>query len=206
MIVKLCGVRDLDALRAVGAARPDAVGFVLAPSPRQVSLEDLPRLLSAVPHDVQRWAVFREPNPAVVRQLQGLTLTGVQGHAGWSGEGLPESMAFLPVFRDHEGVVDAVRASGFDGRVRDVRGLRGAFLLDGPQGGGQGVAADRARAAALARLGPLVLAGGLTPETVQDAIVAVRPFGVDVSSGIESSPGVKDRARCMAFAEAAREA
>jgi len=206
MIVKLCGVRDLDALRAVGAAKPDAVGFVLAPSPRQVRLDALPRLLSAVPDDVQRWAVFRDPDPEIVRQLDGLPLTGVQGHAGWSGEGLPSSMAFLPVFRDGEDVVEQVRAAGFTGRPRDVRGLIGALLLDGPQGGGRGVAADRQRAAQLAQLGPLVLAGGLTPETVGEAVASVRPYAVDVSSGIEERPGIKSEARCVAFADAARRA
>lgn len=204
MIVKLCGLRDLAALRAASGARPDAIGFVLAPSVRRVELAALPALLDVVPGEVQRWAVFGDVDPAVVRDLAGLPLTGVQGHAGWDGAGLPEHFAFLPVFRDGPDLVDRVRGAGFDGRPRDVRGLLGAFLVDGPAGGGRGVPADVSRAAAVARLGPLVLAGGLRPDTVAAAVAAVRPYGVDVSSGIESAPGVKDAAAAVAFAAAAR--
>lgn len=202
--VKLCGVRDEEALRVVGAVRPDAVGFVLAPSPRQVELATLERLLEWVPRGVERWAVFRDPDPAVVRSLAGLALTGVQGHAGWDGHGLPEGLAWLPVFLDGPDLVDQVRRAGFDGGIRAVSGLVGAFVVDGPRGGGAGVAADPARAEEVARLGPLVLAGGLTPSTVGDAVRRVRPYAVDVSSGIERAPGVKDEALVAAFVAAAR--
>ncbi len=206
MIVKLCGLPDLEALRGAGAARPEAVGFVLAPSVRQVALETLPGLLSAVPYDVERWAVFGDVDPDAVRALEGLGLTGVQGHVGWDGAGLPAGMAFLPVYRDHEGLLDTLRDDGFDGRIRAVRGLRGAFVVDGAQGGGRGQPVDRQRAAAASQLGPLVLAGGLDPDNVADAVRAVRPYAVDVSSGIERARGVKDPARMRAFAEAARAA
>lgn len=204
MKIKLCGVASEDALRAIGPGRPDAVGFVLAPSPRQVDVATLARLLEWVPDGVERWAVFRTPDEATVRALAGLPLTGVQGDAGWDGHGLPEGMAFLPVLNDAEDLVDRVRALGFDGRPKQATGLAGGFLVDGPLGGGKGVPADWARAGAAARLGPLVLAGGLTPFNVADAVRIVRPYAVDVSSGIESAPAVKDPEKVLAFVGAVR--
>lgn len=205
MIVKLCGLADEAALRAAGAARPEAVGFVLAESPRRVDVATLERLLGWVPDSVQRWAVFREPDADVLAAIAHLPLTGVQAWATWPGSGLPERFAFLPVFRDAPDLVDRVRDAGFDGVPREVKGLVGGFVVDGAGGGGRAEPVDRARAAEAARLGPLVLAGGLTPETVGEAIRTVRPWAVDVSSGIESAPGVKDPARVAAFVRAARE-
>lgn len=206
MRVKLCGLAGEDALRAAGAARPDAVGFVLAASPRRVDPAALGRLLAWVPADVERWAVFRTPDPDVLAAVAGLPLTGVQADATWDGVGLPEGLAFLPAFADGPDLLDRVRAAGFDGRAREVRGLVGAFLVDSARGGGSGVRADVARAAAAARLGPLVLAGGLRPDNVADAVRSVRPHAVDVSSGVESAPAVKDPHAVVAFAGAARSA
>jgi phosphoribosylanthranilate isomerase len=204
--VKLCGVASEDALRAVGGARPDAVGFVLAPSVRRVDVPTLERLLGWVPAHVERWAVFRTPDADVLAALAGLPLTGVQADATWDGRGLPEHLAFLPVFADGPDLVDRVRAAGFDGATRDVRGLVGAFLVDSARGGGSGQRADVGRASVAARLGPLVLAGGLDPSNVADAVHAVHPWAVDVSSGIESAPAVKDPGLAEAFVRAAREA
>lgn len=204
MKVKLCGFTAVEDLVAAGPARPDAVGFVLAPSSRRVDPASLEALLEVVPDEVERWAVFREPDPELVRAIAPLPMTGVQGHAGWDGAGLPASWAFLPVFLDGPDLADRVRAAGFDGRPREVRGLAGAFLVDGPRGGGQGLRADVDRCARVAQLGPMVLAGGLDPASVAGAVRAVRPYGVDVSSGIESAPGRKDGARMAAFTRAAR--
>ncbi len=202
--IKLCGLRSEHDLRAVAAARPDAVGFVLAPSPRQVDLDTLARLLEWLPDRVQRWAVFREPDADTLTALTTLPLTGVQAWATWSGVGLPARFASLPVFRDHEGVVDDVRNAGWDGQLRPVRGLIGAFVIDGAGGGGLAQRVDPARARAAADLGPLVLAGGLDPSNVADAITQIGPYAVDVSSGIEAAPGVKDADRVDAFARAVR--
>jgi phosphoribosylanthranilate isomerase len=204
--IKLCGLANEHALQCAGAARPDAIGLVFAASPRQVRPEDAERLLSYVPAHVQRWAVFRTPDADILAQIAHLPLTGVQGDASWDGAGLPAGWAFLPVFNDGPDLVDRVRAAGHHGRPHEVDGLIGALLLDGAKGGGQGVVADWARCAEVARLGPVVLAGGLTPENVAAAIAAVRPYAVDVSSGTESSPGHKDPARVTGFVEAARAA
>jgi phosphoribosylanthranilate isomerase len=82
---------------------------------------------------------------------------------------------------------------------------RGRFLYEGPRSG-TGEVADWARARALASAGELILAGGLNPDNVRDGISRVRPFGVDVSSGVEDRPGHKDPARIFAFVERARAA
>jgi phosphoribosylanthranilate isomerase len=82
----------------------------------------------------------------------------------------------------------------------------GTLLLEAPGRGGRGVAPDWGRAAILAGRVRLVLAGGLTPENVGEAIRRVRPYGVDVASGVESAPGVKDRARMFRFVAAVRRA
>jgi phosphoribosylanthranilate isomerase len=203
-LIKLCGLADERAMQAAGAARPEAVGLVLAPSVRQVTPDQAERLLAWVPASVQRWAVFHRPDPGLLSQIRDLPFTGVQALAEWDRVGLPEGWAFLPVFQDGEDLVDRVRAAGFNGNGREVDGLIGALLVDGPGGGGRGQPADLTRCAAVARLGPLVLAGGLRPENVAHAVRTVAPYAVDVSSGTESAPGVKDPARLLAFAEAAR--
>ncbi len=206
MKVKVCGLARLDDLGVVAAARPDAVGLVLADSKRRVGVETAARLLAAIPSTVQTWAVFREPSRADLAAVAHLPFTGVQAWASWGGEGLPEGWAWLPVFPDGPSLLEDVRAAGFDGRPRDVVGLVGAFLVDGPGGGGGGAAGDLQRAAAAARLGPMVLAGGLHAGNVAAAVRVVAPYGVDAASGTEVAPGVKDPARVAGFVAGARAA
>lgn len=204
MIVKVCGLTTPEGIEAVVRSGATALGLVFARSSRQVSAETAARLLAAVPDRVQRWAVFRTPSPEALAAITDLPFTGVQADADWDGAGLPEDWAFLPAFASTADVADRVRSAGFDGRPRDVDGLIGAFLADGPRGGGRGERADVRRVAALADLGPLILAGGLAPDNVAQAIAAVRPHGVDVSSGVEAAPGRKDPEAVAAFVGAAR--
>ncbi len=204
MRVKICGLTTEQAVTDTLRTGPDAIGLVLAASPRQVDLTTAARLLALVPSGIQTWAVFRTPDPALLAQAATLPFTGAQSNEDWSGDGLPESWQWLPAFRDGPALLDQLAAHGFDGRPREAVGLSGAFLVDGPAGGGLGVRGDNRRAAAAARLGPMILAGGLSPANVRTAIEAVRPYGVDVSSGVESAPGTKDPARVAAFMAAAR--
>lgn len=202
MFVKVCGFTTVDDLAAAVALGPDAIGFVFARSSRQVTAAEAAPLLAAVPASILRVAVYRTPTPEHMAAIAGLPLDLVQGDAGWDGAGLPEGVGFLPTFGDGDDLFDRVRDFGFDGS--GPRDLRHAFLVDGPFGGGMGVRADASRCAAAATLGPMVLAGGLSPDNVADAIGAVHPWGVDVSSGVESAPGRKDAARVRAFLRAAR--
>lgn len=195
VFVKICGLNTAEALAAAVEAGADAVGFVLAESPRRVSPATAARLAALTPPGIIRVAVFRHPAAAEVRAaLENFTPDWLQSDAEdfandtW---GVPPSVTALPVYRDEPGLDEETVC-------RAPRALFEAAV----SGAGQRV--DWQRAAALARSTQLVLAGGLTPDNVAAAIAAVRPWGVDVSSGVERSRGVKDGARIGAFIKAVR--
>ncbi len=194
--MKICGVRDADGVVAAVDGGADAVGFVFAPSPRQVSVAEARELAADVPPLVARVAVLWRPLAKEVAEvLEGFQPDVLQcepdrlGHPA-SGAGT----GFLAVLHDGPHVLEEARGLPREAMV----------LLEGPGRGGRGTPPDWARAAALARERPLVLAGGLTPENVAEAIRAVRPWGVDVSSGVESSPGKKDPRLIERFLDAVR--
>jgi phosphoribosylanthranilate isomerase len=196
LFVKLCGIRteaDLDAAVEAGA---DAVGFVLTPSPRQVPLSVAACLKAKLPASVLGVAVFHDPTPdLLVRareevgpdlfQSELSTLIGIS----------PDRL--LPVVVDGESL-----ARDFAVAVSST--VREMVLVDSAARGGTGSAASWERLAELNGPGRLILAGGLNPDNVGAAVSLVRPFGVDVSSGIEKSPGEKDPKRMQAFVDAAR--
>lgn len=188
LFVKICGVIDATAARAAAAAGADAVGFVFAESPRQISAPDALEISAELPPEVLRVAVFRRPSPAEIeRVVEVFTPDLVQAdHEAIAGL---DGVAVLPVFREG---------------LRSVPESR-RFLYEGPVSG-VGSAVDLRQAAQVARRGEMVLAGGLHPANVGDAIVRVRPHGVDVSSGVESSPGVKAPALIESFVAAVRAA
>jgi phosphoribosylanthranilate isomerase len=204
VLVKLCGLNTPAAVEAALAAGADALGFVLAPSPRQVTLAQAERLLARVPGTVEAVAVFARPTLEELERALALPFAAVQVEAGTPLPTLRPGRFALAVWRDGPELdalaLPAPPPSG------SQPSLRGAVVLDGPRGGGQGLLADRARAARLARRARLVLAGGLTPENVAASIAAVRPFAVDASSGLERERGHKDPARIAAFVRAVRAA
>lgn len=208
ILTKICGLTTTSRVRAACAAGADAIGLVFAPSPRRVSPVRARDLLAAVPVGVEKIAVFREPSREDLAAIASLPFDGVQANASWDGtDRLPDGWFFLPALADGEDLEERARElvarHDFGG---DERGgsLRGTFLIDGPAGGGRGVPADLERAARAARIGRAVLAGGLSPETVGAALRRVRPAAVDVSSGVESEPGLKDPARVRRFIAAVR--
>lgn len=188
LFVKICGITQLEAAQAATSSGADAVGFVFASSPRQVTPRQALSISGELPPHLLRVAVFRRPDRAEIEAvLEEFTPDLVQADAdtldGFTATG------GLPVFRE-------------DGdRVPDG----GRFLYEGPvSGSGQRV--DLARATSVARLGDMILAGGLRPDNVGRAVATVRPFGVDVSSGVETSPGVKGPALIRSFVAAVRAA
>lgn len=202
--IKICGLtRPEDAAAAVSSGA-DAVGVVLAPSKRQVTLEQAAAVFADVPPLVARVGVFVDARADEVWEtVARLGLTAVQFH----GDEAPETCAAAPV-----PAIKAMRvAPGFDPAGLDAyRGTVAAFLLDtyvaGEQGG-TGEAFDwQVVAGALPTWAPVVLAGGLGPGNVGAAIRTLHPYAVDVSSGVEAAPGVKDHALVEAFAEAVRAA
>jgi phosphoribosylanthranilate isomerase len=190
--VKICGLTTRDAVEAAVAAGADAIGFVFAPSKRQVSAAQATQLAQRVPLETARIAVMLHPTQSQLDAVWSsfrpdVLQTDLEDLATLQ---LPAGLAVMPVVRQ------GVRPKPF-GHSR--------ILFEGPVSG-VGSTSDWHSAAQLARATQLVLAGGLNATNVVDAIAAVRPFGVDVSSGVEASPGVKDPARIHEFVRRARAA
>lgn len=199
--IKICGCTSGDGARAAVDAGADAIGVVLAAgSPRRVSMGRAAAIRAALPPFVHAVAVVRIAG-ADDPDLAAWPGSWVQLHGDEDDE------TVLAVARRHR-VIRAVRFGDRAGITRwGAESAIEAVLVDGAVPG-SGEAYDHravgAIAATLTR--PLILAGGLTPENVGAAIAAVRPWAVDVSSGVESAPGVKDPARIRAFCEAVRAA
>lgn len=194
--VKICGITRAEDARAAAAAGASAIGLVFWPrSPRAVTAGAAREIVAAVPAGVPAIGVFvnqsiEEINDTVERA----GLFGVQLH----GDEPIEYLARMrrPVIRSMT-LADAGRLDEFPSHV--------TLLLDAAdpeRRGGTGRTIDWAAARPLARRRPIVLAGGLTPDNVGEAIRAAGPYAVDVSSGVEAAPGVKDHARMRAFMEA----
>ena len=191
--IKICGLRTREAIEAAANAGADAVGFVFHDaSPRNLSLEEARALQRAVPAGVERVAVFMHPGQALLDAvLAAIEPNWVQTDASDLAElSLPAGQRVLPVLR---------------GAPERLGSLPSRCLFESSSSG-SGERADWIAAVRVARTTELILAGGLDPSNVGEAVRAVRPFGVDVSSGVESSRGVKDAARIREFIRAARAA
>ena len=201
--VKICGVTSVaDALAAAGAGA-DMIGLMFYDgSPRHVTLAQAAEIARALPPFVLKVGVFVNPDEAqVMEAIAACGLNLLQFHGD-------EPSDFCTQF----GVM-SLKAL----RVRDAESLQilaifhtDAFLLDAYYKGGLGGTGEKFNwdlAVAAQKFGkPIFLAGGLTPENVADAVKQVRPFAVDVSSGVEAAPGKKDAAKVRAFIQAAKAA
>jgi phosphoribosylanthranilate isomerase len=191
--IKVCGLRTADAIAAAAAAGADAVGFVFhEASPRNLTPAEARALAATVPSGIEKVAVFLHPSQALVdAAVEALAPDWVQTDAeDLANLRLPSGQKVLPVVR-----------TGTAALGPESAGHR--FLLESGRSGA-GERADWTVAAALAQRGELVLAGGLDATNVGDAVAAVRPFGVDVSSGVERERGVKDIDLIRSFVAAAR--
>jgi phosphoribosylanthranilate isomerase len=190
LVIKICGLTSQRAVAAAVAAGAHRLGFVFASSPREVSPAQAAVLSADVPRDVGRVAVLRHASQAQVdRILDRFAADWVQADAASLRDiVLPPGTRALPVVRDGEAV---------DPHDTPV------MLYEAAESG-RGALADWGAAAQLASRAWLMLAGGLHSDNVAEAIRRVRPAGVDVSSGVESAPGVKDPTRIQAFVAAAR--
>ena len=201
--IKMCGfTRVEDAVRAADAG-VDAIGLVFWPSsPRCVTVGQAASIVAALPPFVTTVGVFvNEALETIERVCEAAGLGAVQLHgdepeAVWRRVSRPVLKAV--------GVTAGFEPAGLLSWPARVVPL--LDVADAERRGGTGRCLDWDVAAAAARLRPLVLAGGLTPETVEQAVITVRPAAVDVSSGVETSPGVKDAALMRAFVQAVRHA
>lgn len=200
--VKICGITAAEDAAAAVEAGADALGFVFVPgTPRHISPERAAVIIAALPPLVSAVGVFvDQPLDEVVTLTAACRLQAVQLH----GHEPPAYCLRLPV-----PVIKAVRVRG----PESLAALEGypaqAFLLDAfVEGtpGGTGVAFPWALARQATRHGRIILSGGLRPETVAEAVRTVRPFGVDVSSGVERRPGLKDHQKVREFIVAVRRA
>jgi phosphoribosylanthranilate isomerase len=191
--IKICGLRTAAAIEVAAEAGADAIGFVFhAPSPRHLEPAEARALQAAVPRGVERVAVFLHPSQALVdAALEAIAPDWVQADVDDLDRlRLLPGQRVLPVLRSGSTLPAALPAR--------------CLFESGRSGAGE--RADWSAAAGLARRTELVLAGGLNPETVAEAVSTVQPFGVDVSSGVERERGVKDAVLIREFIRAAREA
>jgi phosphoribosylanthranilate isomerase len=198
MIVKICGItRPQDAERAValGAA---AIGFIFWPSsPRRIGLEAARSIGRLVPASVLKVGVFVDaPAEELARTVDEAGLDAVQLHGS-------ESPALVRGLEAR--VIKAVALGSPDADAQISQWTGTTLLLDAHdpvRHGGTGRVVDWDRAAGLASRHEVILAGGLNPENVAEAVRRVRPAGIDVSSGVEQTPGVKDLVKLAALFDA----
>ena len=220
MWIKICANTNLDDAQLAAELGADAVGFVFAPSPRQVTAAEVARITPHLPEGVECVGVFpalEAQQIAGIAQECGLTTVQLQG-----GVNLELVRQLDDIFNGQVKLIqtvhwqvdaDAASAAVVAEQLRqiDADGLVGRVLIDakvGPAVGGTGVSFDwDAARATLAEAGAglkVIVAGGLRPENVGDAIRRLNPWGVDVASGVEESPGRKSPEKLAAFIRAAR--
>jgi phosphoribosylanthranilate isomerase len=196
VFVKICGITSQEDALLATALGADAVGFIFAPSIRQVAAQAVRDIVRQLPPEVMTVGVFRDQGrDKVVQTVNGIGLRAAQLHGNespdacrWIADRVPVTIRALPA-----GSPDLRRIDDFGADL---------LLLDSPTPG-SGTVFDWSLAEGAPSNRPMLLAGGLDPDNVAGAIERVRPFGVDVASGVEASPGRKDPRLLRAFLEAA---
>jgi phosphoribosylanthranilate isomerase len=198
--IKICGLTRVEDVKSVVEAGADAIGFVFTNSPRRVSAETAIGLVNYVPRGVLRVGLFLNQDRSEIDQvISSVPLDVLQFHGSETEQ---ECSAFdLPWLK----AVAMENAESARQAERDFPNAMGLLLDSHTAGkrGGSGKVFDWSLSRPVSM--PVWLAGGLNAENVAAAIRIVRPFAVDVSSGVEVSPGIKDAGRIMAFINAVRE-
>lgn len=190
--IKICGLTTAAGIAAAVAAGADAVGFVFAPSKRQVNPQRAAQLGRSVPSHVVRIAVMQHPSQQLLDEVWQCFAPDVL-QTDWTDLAsldVPAALTVMPVLRAGQ-ALEAL--------------LPARVLLEGAVSGA-GVTTDWSLAARLAQRTQLVLAGGLNADNVAEALAQVCPFGIDVSSGVECAPGQKDPTLIERFIDTARSA
>lgn len=200
--MKICGITNLEDAIGAAAAGADAVGFIFTDqSPRRVTPDQAERICRELPPFLLRVGVFyNQPVEEVEKIAQRCALDRIQLH----GDETPEVCA-----RFGHRTIKTIRVKdqSFLERLGPYRDRVEAFLLDTHregQAGGTGGTFNWEIAARAKGMGKIILAGGLTPENVAEAVAVVQPYGVDVSSGVEAAVGKKDLRRVRRFVERAK--
>jgi phosphoribosylanthranilate isomerase len=199
MFVKICGITNEDDALIAVAMGADAVGFVFAPSTRQIAPQQVYDITRRLPPEILTVGVFRDEHPSRVIEI--VNRSGVRA-AQLHGHETPEDVA--AVMAQVRRVIKAFPAGSPDAARADRFGTD-MILVDAATPG-SGSLFDWSLADEVPGGPKLILAGGLTPDNVAAAVQQVRPWGVDVSTGVERSPGKKDALKVKAFIERARRA
>ncbi|MBF0284766.1 MAG: phosphoribosylanthranilate isomerase [Magnetococcales bacterium] len=199
--IKICGITRVEDGLAAAHAGADALGLVFhPPSPRHVTPQQAATIARAMPPFVVLVGLFVDPTAESVRQtLEQCPLDRIQLH----GDESPEFCAAMP-----RPVIKAIRVGGPEDLQNLDRFPVAALLLDAKSPGKVGGTGQRFDWNLLAEWSPprpLILAGGLSPDNVAEAVARVRPYAVDVSSGVESAPGLKDPERIARFIRQTRD-
>jgi phosphoribosylanthranilate isomerase len=198
--IKICGntrKEDVDLAVELGV---DLLGFIFGPSKRQVTIEQAEHLVSDIPDGIERVGVFvSEPPDAIARAVDSCRLTAVQIYRPISAEDRRLGVSLLPALRVGNGQdLDALSFDSTDHPLLDT-------WASDTAGGGTGQTWDWSKAERLARRYPILVSGGLNPLNVGDAVTRLRPWGVDVCSGVEAEPRIKDPQKLRTFVAAVRE-
>ena len=206
--IKICGTTSLeDALSSIEAGA-DALGFIFAPSKRRIRPEQAQAIISELPREVEKVGVFMNNSAAEIAKIASqVELTGIQMH----GKEVPQEV-YDSLPRERPNSMRTIKAvlvqQGSEITIDDAGapGVVDAWLLDSGAGSGKPFDWHAVRAKLGERQGKFIIAGGLTPENVGDAIRIFRPWGVDVVTGVEREPGRKDPEKLKAFVAAVRKA
>jgi len=215
MWVKICANTSLEDAQFAADAGADAVGFVFAKSTRQVTPAEVRAIIPMLPVELEKYGVFVDAGFEEIAQVvDECGLTGVQLHAANDlalpsklrnhSSGVRRPLRILKVIHYSSDLNEQIRAAQSDSAIDGVLvDSRTATLVGGTGRRFDWEAASGSFVAAGSRL-RMIVAGGLNPDNVGEAIVTLRPWGVDVASGVEAKPGRKDPAKLKAFVENAR--
>jgi phosphoribosylanthranilate isomerase len=205
--IKFCGTTSLEDALASIEAGADALGFIFAPSKRHITPEKAQAIIERLPQTIERIGVFLNASPDEIRQVAAVVdLTGIQLHGK---ENMADIRRALPGDRSSLGIIKTILMGNGIAKVASALSAGEAvyaWLLDSGAGSGKTFDWQAARTALGARQGRFIIAGGLTPENVGEAIHVFSPWGVDVVTGIEREPGHKDPSKLKAFVSAVRRA
>lgn len=198
--IKICGITNIDDALAAVEYGADALGFVFAESPRMVDVTVVSKIIIQLPPFIQTVGVFVEQSPHEAHEIA--------EYCGLSTIQIGLKKAELVKSMSKREVIPVIRIAG-NGDLRQLEKLNfKTFLLDSfspSRAGGTGKTFDWDIAVHAARFGNVILAGGLNPGNISQALMKTRPFAVDVSSGVEKEPGRKDHKKMQQFIDEVRQ-
>jgi phosphoribosylanthranilate isomerase len=195
--IKICGNTRKDDVELAVELGVDLIGFIFGPSKRHIEIDQAKELVGDIPDTVARVGVFvHEPADVIEKAVDACRLTAVQIYRPITSEDRQLGVTLLPALRVRNGEdLDDLAFETSDHPLLDTWASETA-------GGGTGQTWDWAKAARLAERYAILVSGGLTPANVAHAVQQLKPWGVDVCSGVEAEPGRKDHDKLRAFVEA----